>query len=116
MKKLFVIITVLAVLAVFAGCKLEETLERVEDRIENKLEGGKSASEATLSQAEAEEIALKDAGFTREQAQRLYTLYESDDGVPQYDVTFYVGETEYEYEIHADSGKILSFDRESIYD
>ena len=116
MKKLIVILTVLAMLAALAGCGLEEKAERMEDRIEDALEGGKSASEVTLSQEEAEEIALKDAGFTREQVERLYTSYESDDGVPQYDVSFRVGEIEYEYEIHADTGKILSFDQESIYD
>ena len=116
MKKLIAILTVLTILAVFAGCGLEEKIDRIEDRIENKLEGGKSASEVKLTQAEAEEIALEDAGFTREEVERLYTSYESDDGVPQYDVSFRVGEIEYEYEIHADSGKILSFEQESIYD
>ena len=116
MKKIIVILTVLAMLAVFVGCELEEKLDRMEDRIEGELEGGKSASEVALSQEEAEDIALEDAGFTREEVQKLHTSYESDDGVPQYDVSFRVGEIEYEYEIHADTGKILTFDQESIYD
>ena len=120
MKKKYIIIgiivAVLAIAAVVVGFIFEDDFERMGDRIEDELEGGKPASQVALTQAEAEDIALKDAGFEREQVERLYTSYETDDGVPQYDVSFRVGEMEYEYEIHADSGKILSFDQESIYD
>ena len=35
-----------------------------------------------------------------------------DDGRPEYEVEFYSGQTEYDYEIHAVTGAILSSDRD----
>lgn len=66
-----------------------------------------------ITQAEAREIALKHAGFTADQVERLRTEYEIDDRVPQYDVEFHVNGMEYEFEIHAETGEILSYDRDT---
>lgn len=65
-----------------------------------------------LTGEKAEAIALAHAGFTRDQVSRLYTEYEIDDGIPQFDVQFHEGRWEYEYEIHAETGAILSFDKD----
>ena len=69
-----------------------------------------------LTKEQAQEIALKHAGFTADQVERLRTEYEIDDRVPQYDVEFYVDQWEYEYEIHAESGDIISFDKDNKND
>ena len=61
-------------------------------------------------------IALDYLGLTADQVQRLRTGYEIDDGIPQYDVEFLEGDWEYEFEIHAETGKILSFDKDHKYD
>ena len=106
--------------------KLENKIDAVEDRIENKAE--QSVSQAVIpspqttayatptpdqiTQAEAMEIALAHAGVTADQAQYLHTEYEIDDRIPLYDVQFYADGMEYEYEIHAETGEILSFDRD----
>lgn len=68
--------------------------------------------EGELTAQEAEEIALEDAGLTREQVKRLYSEYDYDDGVSRYEVQFEHEKLEYEYEIRASDGKILSFDRD----
>ena len=47
---------------------------------------------------------------------RVRTEFEVDDGAPQYDVEFHQGDWEYEFEIHAENGKILSYDKDHKYD
>ena len=67
---------------------------------------------ATTSREEAESIALEDAGFTPDQVTGLRTEYEVDDGIPRYEVRFRQGRWEYDYEINANNGQILSYDRD----
>ncbi len=65
-----------------------------------------------LTRGDAEKIALDHAGFTADQVQYLHTEYEIDDGRPQYEVSFHQGRWEYDYEIDAETGKILSFEKD----
>lgn len=65
-----------------------------------------------LTAEEAQDIALNDAGLTREAVTRLYTEFDYDDGVPQYEVQFAYERMEYEYEIHAETGSILSYEKD----
>ena len=67
---------------------------------------------ATLTKEEAEAIALEYANFTADQVSYLRTEFEIDDRIPQYDVQFHEGFWEYEFEIHAETGAILSFDKD----
>lgn len=75
-----------------------------------------SAQAEALAKEDAEKIALDYLGFTTDQVQRLRTQYEIDDGIPQFDVEFLEGDWEYEFEIHAENGKILSYDKDHKYD
>ena len=54
--------------------------------------------------------------LTIDQVQRLRTNFEIDDGVPRYDVEFFTDNLKYEFEIDAQTGKILSFDRDDRRD
>ena len=63
-----------------------------------------------ISENEALVIALQHAGISESQAEIDKLEFDTDDGVPYYDVEFDVGEDEYEYEIHAISGAILDYD------
>lgn len=65
-----------------------------------------------LTKEEARDIALKDAGLTKDQVSRLKVEFDYDDGVPEYDVEFTHGGLEYEYEIHAETGAIRSRDKD----
>ena len=65
-----------------------------------------------LSAEEAKAIALKHAGLKASQVKGLRAEYDVDDGVPEWEVEFYEGGMEYSYEIHAESGKIRSWDKE----
>lgn len=72
--------------------------------------GKPTAQEITAE--EAESIALSHAGLTREQVERLHTEKDYDDGISYYEVQFISDNLEYEYEIKAEGGNILSFDKD----
>ena len=55
-------------------------------------------------------VVLEHAGFAAEDVQWLRTEFEMDDRVPQYEVQFRQGGLAYEYEIHGETGEILSMD------
>ena len=63
-----------------------------------------------IGETKAREIALNHADLTASQATFLRSILEYDDGRAVYDVEFWSGSTEYDYEIDAVSGTILSYD------
>ena len=115
----------LAVLLIPAlgGCALarldaaEDALEAHADRAEDALEQalrptGGDAPTAFLTPEQAQAIALADAGFTADQVSYLRAEYDVDDGRPRYEVQFRQDRWEYDYEIDAETGNILSYDRD----
>ena len=70
------------------------------------------AAASRITKEEAIDIALKDAGFTKDQVTRLRAEFDYDDGRPEYEVDFHQDCYEYDYEIHAESGKLLSKDKD----
>lgn len=79
---------------------------------ETKPAETKPAETKKISALDAKAIALKHAGLTADQVKGLRAEYDWDDGRPEYEVEFRVGNWEYDYEIHAETGKILSWDKE----
>ena len=71
-----------------------------------------ASQDTPVTQTDAEAIALEHAGAAADQVKFLHSEYEIDDQIPQYDVEFYYNNTEYNYEIHAETGEILSFERD----
>lgn len=65
-----------------------------------------------LTREQAEKVALEYLGLTADQVTRLRAEYEIDDGLPQFDIEFIQGDWEYEFEIHAENGQILSYDKD----
>ena len=64
-----------------------------------------------ITEDQAREIALADAGLTAEEVTFLKTKLDRDDGRLVYDVEFYTADyTEYDYEIDAADGTVLSSD------
>ena len=116
-------------LTVLSGCGLFTfalKMDAAEDAAERKLDQMEAAAEQaaqdalsterlrdfTLSGEDAWSIALEHAGLTLEEVEGLRAEGEIDDGVPRYEVQFHVGRVEYEYEIHAENGTILEWDKE----
>lgn len=70
------------------------------------------AAATTLTEAEAIAIALSHAGLTGDKISRLERELDRDDGQPQWDIEFTCDGYEYSYEIHAETGAILDWERE----
>ena len=68
----------------------------------------KATESSKIGKEKAKSIALKHAGLSASDVRELQVEYDKDDGVPIYDVEFEHGKREYSYEIHAETGKILS--------
>jgi len=144
-KQLTAVFLIFALLLTMAGCSAAnavQKLDAVEDKVETKLDASEDKLEGSLRKAvspapsaaptapavvptesrqeltkeEALQVALDHLGFTADQVTRLRTEYEIDDGIPQYDVEFHQGDWEYEFEIHAENGKIISYDKDHKYD
>lgn len=121
------LVTILVTTAM-TGCQAARTVESAERSAERGVElvgdtlkqaadpttatgPGKRANPA-LTLEEAQNIALKHAGFAADQVTALRTEYEIEHGVPQYDVEFRHGFWEYDYEIHGDTGEIISYSKD----
>ena len=111
--KIQLLITLLCVALLFCGCmkiQLEEEPQAVQT---SSLTTAPAGTDGLITKEEAETIALNHAGFTPDQVTWLRTNYELDDGVHQYEVEFHQGSWEYDYEINAKTGEILSYDRDN---
>lgn len=64
----------------------------------------------------AKSVALENAGKKSSEVNFTKAKLEKDDGVWKYEIEFVAGTMEYEYDIDAVSGKVLSHDADSIYD
>ena len=69
-----------------------------------------STSSTDIGAEKAKEIALQHAGVSASNAVFVKAERERDDGRLTYDVDFYAGNKEYDYEILAADGTILSYD------
>ena len=65
-----------------------------------------------ITAEEAKKIALKHAGVKESEVTRLKAEKDRDDGVVKYDVEFEKGRMEYDYEIHAETGKVLKAEKD----
>ena len=142
-KQWTILILVFALLLTMTGCfaaeaaqkldvaeeRIEAKLDAAEDKLEESLRGAAVPAPAPtaapilpaeslrlLTEEDAQQIALDHLGFSADQVTRLHAEYELDDGIPQFDVEFHQGDWEYEFEIHAENGKILSYDKDHKYD
>ncbi|MDR2939078.1 MAG: PepSY domain-containing protein [Clostridiales bacterium] len=74
-----------------------------------------TAAAKYISEEEAKSIALAHSGVLDSQATFIKTHLDYEDGQVVYDIEFYNGDTEHDYEIGALNGNIIKFDREIEY-
>ena len=72
-------------------------------------------STAYIGETKAKDIALADAGLDESQVTFVRVKLDYDDGRAEYEIEFYKDHTEYDYEIDAISGKIISYDYDAEY-
>ena len=82
----------------------------------NGSNNGNNTTTASIPLDEAKNIALTNANLTEDAVQFLRTEQEYDDGVLVYEIDFTHGDYEYDYKINANTGEVVSYDRDSIYD
>ena len=68
---------------------------------------------SVITAEQAQQAALAHAGLAASEVHFHETKLDADDGVLHYDVEFHRGAAEYEYEVRAADGKILSFETEN---
>ncbi|MGN0306026.1 MAG: PepSY domain-containing protein [Lachnospiraceae bacterium] len=84
-----------------------------QDSLQNNQGGNNAVAVDTsdyIGEEKAMAIALEDAKVAQEDLLFSYVKLDFDDGRWMYDVEFYAGNKEYDYEIDATQGTILSFD------
>ena len=69
-------------------------------------------AQGQITQAQAKQIALENAGLKEEEVTFVRSHIDYDDGVMEYEVEFYSGNTEYDYDIDAMTGAIRSMDQD----
>ena len=69
-----------------------------------------SASGTDIGSAAAQSAALAHAGFSQSQVTGLRAVPDFDDGIYSYEVEFWVGSTEYDYDIDGYTGGVISFE------
>lgn len=118
-RKMMSMFCVMILLLLAAGCgKSNETASTAHMQTGNAAGSSKTESGANntansrISEEEARSIALKDAGVSEQDISGIRIKLEKDDGIQQYEVDFYAGDREYDYDIDASTGKILSKDME----
>ena len=65
-----------------------------------------------ISMDKAKGIALSHAGLTTSQVNFKKAQLDFDDGIQKYEIEFYYNNKEYNYEIDANTGKILSYEQD----
>lgn len=69
-----------------------------------------------ISSEMALDIALDKAQINKDDIRFAYTPLEYDDGKQMYDINFIYRDIEYDFEVDAQTGDIIEFSTESIYD
>ncbi len=94
-----------------AAVQSGEVYDDRDDRIDDRQDDWNEAT-VNKNQAAALQTALKDAGVNEADASRIRVTMDRDDGMLVYEVRFDAAEVEYDYEIDAQSGRIISTDVE----
>lgn len=77
---------------------------------QNGQSGQQTTTTGDVGAEKAKEVALQHAGLKASDVTFIKSVLDYDDGRKVYDVEFYSGNKEYDYEIDAQSGQIVSFD------
>lgn len=113
MKRIALLSIIMVISMSLAGCS-KTAVPNGENQTTNPGTTTSQNSNETgvIAVEEAKDIALNDAKLTRDNVTFIKAEKESDNGVEKYDVEFYSGDTEYNYEINAADGKIIESDHD----
>ena len=93
----------------------ESAADRVKDGVESAVTGSKDDQPmnlmAGITAKDAVDAALKHAGLTDSQVRDVDVDLDRDNGKLIYEVDFNSGNTEYDYDINAETGEVISADK-----
>ncbi len=93
--------------------KSEETTKKNNKQEETETTTTEKSTSKYIGLEEAKRIALKRAGLSVSDVKFTKAKIDYEDGAEVYEIEFVKGNTEYEFDISATSGKILDFDQET---
>lgn len=67
---------------------------------------------AKITKEEAKKIALKDAGITENEIRDFEIELDRDNGILKYEISFEKGNDDYDYDIDANTGKIINKEKD----
>ena len=73
---------------------------------------GSASTKAYITAEEAKNAALTHAGVSESSVAQMEIEFDSEDGLMVYEVEFYAGGAEYDYDINARTGEVVKFSRE----
>ena len=94
----------------------DEDDEDEDDEDDEEYENDTTNTAKYIGVDKAKQIALSHAGLSAGKVRFTKAKFERDDGISQYEIEFETSTTEYEYEIDAVSGKIISRSSEPLDD
>lgn len=112
-------IAILSVAAICVGAAVKGDISSgAEHETTSLLRGSYAAVTAaetqTVSKETAKQAALAHAGLTEDSATFTKAALDKDDGKAVYDIEFYTADAQYDYEIDATAGTVLSYDYDSL--
>ncbi len=75
-----------------------------------------ASAKSAITESEAKEIALNNESFRAEDVTFGKVIIDMDEGSPEYELTFAIGNAKYEYDINAKTGEITSIERDVALD
>lgn len=117
-KKMILAAVAAGLMIMAAGCGDKERYTVYDDTKNVNADSGNSgnsgsqAASEEITDEEAKKIALDNAKVSENDVTAIRVKKEIDDGISLYNVEFYMGAKEYDYEISAADGSILSADYE----
>lgn len=120
MKKIAVLAIAVCLGAFLCSCTVQITMgsdstDQASGSQTSETQTSQTQTTDGITEDEAKAIALADAGVEESELVGVYITRDYDDGREVYDVEFYTGSAEYDYEIAVSDGTILEMDFEAEY-
>ncbi len=92
----------------------EYSVKKIKKKAASKSEKAKTSKQTSskIGVEKAKEKALEHAGYKAKEVTFTKSKLDKEDGVSIYEIEFYAGGLEYEYEVNAATGKIVDYDVE----
>ena len=112
MKRLSLAAIIVIVSISLVGCTNsgEVSNSNNQSSVRNVSSSNNSNTTNKITIEQAQEIALKHAGLTKDQVSFIKIENDIDNGLEKYDIEFYCNGKEYDYEINAANGQIIKYD------